>query len=709
MEFYIAPGECLQQAADRAADGDTLVLGAGVHRILEPVLLKDKTGLTIRGEEGTILTGAMLLSGSFRERENGIFAMDIPKGLDMQALVINGEEWILARYPDQDEKERLGGWSADAVSPERVSRWNNPAGGYIRGLHDSEWGGNSYVIEGKNADNTLKLRWVGDNNRGSGLHAKFVMAENIREELDAAREWFYEPKTGELLVIPDAQIELLGASAEAVVCGELFRLENCRDVTFQKLSVRNTKRMLFCSDYRKVTRSDWTIAEKGAFFMEGCRNILIRELEFDHVGGNCIFIRHKNSGIRVENCEFTSCGASGVCIFGNQDCIRELSTWENHRCEITDWTPGPKSEEYPEEILVRNCCFTDLGRFEKQSSAVTVSTARRVTVQGCTIHRLPRAGINICDGCFGGHRILDNAIFDTVKETGDHGPFNSWGRDRFWSLGGYDTGGHNGKEKRRAALLDAQETTVISHNLIVGERGFGIDLDDGSSNYLITKNYCVGVGIKLREGFLRTVRGNFILGAPLDLHCTFEENDDIIENNIVVSERPLSIIAQNDGYTTRMCNNLFAGADAEILKNEMFRAYPNYVCPAKDEAALAMRPKEICFEPISMEFGCAGKPLPDLTCAGEKSLLRRRLRGAVVTAVDDSIRSMGGLPDYEGVFIEEFECDCELTRLGVQKEDILVEINGSKLKGPDEFERLEGHIYSVGVIRAQQYIFYTEQ
>lgn len=25
-----------------------------------------------------------------------------------------------------------------------------------------------------------------------------------------------------------------------------------------------------------------------------------------------------------------------------------------------------------------------------------------------------------------------NDVFDTVKETGDHGSFNSWGRDRFW-------------------------------------------------------------------------------------------------------------------------------------------------------------------------------------------------------------------------------------------------------------------------------------
>ena len=41
-------------------------------------------------------------------------------------------------------------------------------------------------------------------------------------------------------------------------------------------------------------------------------------------------------------------------------------------------------------------------------------------------------GINIGDGCWGEDVIEFCDVFDTVKETGDHGSFNSWGRDRFW-------------------------------------------------------------------------------------------------------------------------------------------------------------------------------------------------------------------------------------------------------------------------------------
>jgi hypothetical protein len=43
------------------------------------------------------------------------------------------------------------------------------------------------------------------------------------------------------------------------------------------------------------------------------------------------------------------------------------------------------------------------------------------------------AGILINDEFCGGHTVEYNYVYDCVKETRDHGPFNSWGRERFWS------------------------------------------------------------------------------------------------------------------------------------------------------------------------------------------------------------------------------------------------------------------------------------
>lgn len=43
----------------------------------------------------------------------------------------------------------------------------------------------------------------------------------------------------------------------------------------------------------------------------------------------------------------------------------------------------------------------------------------------------PRAGINANDGFGGGDEISHNLVFSTCRESGDHGPFNSWDRQPF--------------------------------------------------------------------------------------------------------------------------------------------------------------------------------------------------------------------------------------------------------------------------------------
>merc|ERR1719152_85175 len=43
----------------------------------------------------------------------------------------------------------------------------------------------------------------------------------------------------------------------------------------------------------------------------------------------------------------------------------------------------------------------------------------------------PRAGINFNDGFGGGDVVAQNLIFNTCRESGDHGPINSWDRQPF--------------------------------------------------------------------------------------------------------------------------------------------------------------------------------------------------------------------------------------------------------------------------------------
>jgi len=100
--------------------------------------------------------------------------------------------------------------------------------------------------------------------------------------------------------------------------------------------------------------------------------------------------------------------------------------------QLTDLAPGPKTPDYPGDCRIHNNLMHDLGVFGKQVAGVYLSAAQEIHVSHNTICRIPRAGICINEGCWGGHLIEFNDLFLTVLETSDHGPINAWGRDRFW-------------------------------------------------------------------------------------------------------------------------------------------------------------------------------------------------------------------------------------------------------------------------------------
>ena len=108
-------------------------------------------------------------------------------------------------------------------------------------------------------------------------------------------------------------------------------------------------------------------------------------------------------------------------------------------------------------------------------------------MRDCSIYDCARAGINIGDGCWGGHLIERCDVFDTVLETHDHGSFNSWGRDRYWHSDA-------GVRKSRWTQTPICPSSMPSRPLSIRDsrwrcdHGWDIDLDDGSSNYDIYNN-----------------------------------------------------------------------------------------------------------------------------------------------------------------------------------------------------------------------------
>ncbi|NLZ03711.1 MAG: PDZ domain-containing protein [Phycisphaerae bacterium] len=609
VEFYVAPDgsdagdgsmerpfASLAQARDavrqiRAENVEriTVFLRGGNYYLEEPVVFTSADsggGETIieycaRADEEVVISGGFELDLGWRPYRDGIVSAKVPTRIGkIDQLFVDGRRQHPARYPNYDpEAKFFGGTSGNAISPQHARTWTHPEGGYMHALHSAMWGSKHYVIVGVDADGTIQFRGGWQENRGGGFdpvfrggyHKDYLFVENLFEEVDAPGEWYFDVRTKTLYLMPEpdvapSQAQVIGAGLKELVLIRGTPDEPVRNLHFRGLRFRHTQR-IFMEPYERLLRGDWSIARLGALHIEGAEDCSVRDCHFEDLGGNGVFLSRYNRRVRVESCRFTRLGESCVCLVGDVGAVRSpaIEYGTTLRQDQIDLTPGPKSPDYPAQCTIHDNLMHDFGFIGKQVAGVFVSMSEQITVSHNTIYRCPRAAICINDGCWGGHLIEHNDVFHTVRESGDHGPFNSWGRDRWWKTS-YNGGRDIEPFARERATLDNYRTTIIRNNRFAhsGSHSWGIDLDDGSSNYRVCENLCLGMGVKLREGFFRTVENNIIIDGFGGFHIWMPECDDVIARNIFVSDEPYQFIRANPANARQFDDNLFYSRNGQI-------------------------------------------------------------------------------------------------------------------------------------------------
>ncbi|MDF7809243.1 family 43 glycosylhydrolase [Pontiellaceae bacterium B12219] len=725
-----APFQTLEQAKSAVRDALTTAaepiqvwVEGGTYYLSEPLEFgpldsgSETVPVTYSGisNETVVISGAVVLDTSWSTYSGDIMVADVGTGHAFDVLFAGGDQQVMARYPNYNSLTTvLNGYTSESNLMERATSWSNPTTGFVRALHVKEWGGQSYKITGVESDGSLNLDWVGDNNRGSSWNSEYMMVENLFEELDAPGEWFYDEPAGKLYFYPPADMDASAVALEAATAEELIRVvgddsTKVKYLTFNNFTFTQTHRTLFTQPYEPLLRSDWCITRSGAVYLEQAENITVSNSIFENVGGDAIFMSGYNRDHLITWNEFREIGATCVNIVGLVDAVRYPSFWDDHKTDIADTTPGPQTEDYPKDITVSYNHMFNMGRFEKQTSGVNLSMSESITVSHNTIHKSPRSGLNVCDGTWGGHLFEYNDVFDCVRETGDHGPFNSWGRDRFWSYLGYDTYGGEGSAKRPYAFLDAWKTTIIRNNRFhyAEPTAFGIDLDDGSSNYEIYNNLLMNTSIKLREGFDRKAYNNIMINRPMDLHVWFDECRDVITNNITVNSSAYSIIRFDE---TTMSNkqatadyNLFYNDgnsvsvtwlnwDGYDLDDNSLIADPLFVdTSAKDYSVASGSPAlGLGFVNFPMDqFGKPGAPEPgpiDGSVIDSPDADPEPLMGAEACSVwDASVQSALGAADLNGVYLRTVPDSSYAATQGFDDGDLILSINGTTIANKQSF------------------------
>jgi hypothetical protein len=161
----------------------------------------------------------------------------------------------------------------------------------------------------------------------------------------------------------------------------------------------------------------------------------------------------------------------------------------------TNGIDGYSVASQPSNTLIQSNLIHETGIYIRQSSPVLISVSRSVSVIGNLMFNIPRAAINVNDGFYGNHTLSWNVIFNTVRETSDHGPINTWDRQPFLT---------DAVQPGLPSLW--QHESYIHHNTLFNNYRtvWPIDHDDGSCFYEDSYNFQVYGGKKNYLGHSKT-------------------------------------------------------------------------------------------------------------------------------------------------------------------------------------------------------------
>ncbi len=665
-------------------------------------------------EGQAVLSGGLKLDLDWKPAENGIFTAFTPEGLAIDQLFVDGKRQRMARYPDFDANQPTAayqGFAADAFSRERAARWTNPVGGYIHAMHVGRWGGYHYRITGRNPDGSVAYEGGWQNNRQMGMHEEFRMVENILEELDAPGEWFHDAAERILYFMPEAGTEITKAAVEVVRLRHLIEFRGnatrpVRYIAFKGFVFRHAART-FMDTREPLLRSDWAIYRGGAILLDGTENVSILDSVFDQPGGNAVFVNNYNRRAVIKGCHIHDAGASGVCFVGDPAAVRHplFEYGQTHDLTKIDRTPGPKTPDYPAECVVEDCLIHGIGRVERQPAGVQISMSYKITVRDTSIYDCARAGINISEGTWGGHLIERCDVFDTVLETEDHGSFNSWGRDRFWISNHRGVSEPEVKKDPRLPFLDVIEPITIRDSRWRCDHGWDIDLDDGSSNYVLSNNLMLAGGLKFREGYGRKAFNNILVNNGFHPHVWFDESDSVFRHNIVMKAH--APIGQPAGWGKLVDENLFfseadrlrhldSGGDSRSVAGD-----PMFMDPAAGDFRVkdGSPALKIGFRNFPMDQFGVKKPalqaiaktpvipelqVPEESSAPDETEPRLFWLGAPLHSLKgEEFSAFGVSRDDRGVQLVDVPAGSAAAAAGLKTNDLIQGVNGAKVSHAD--------------------------
>eukprot|EP00038_Savillea_parva_P003318 m.124062 g.124062 ORF g.124062 m.124062 type:complete len:935 (-) comp11141_c0_seq2:3094-5898(-) len=327
--------------------------------------------------------------------------------------------------------------------------------------------------------------------------------EGVREEIDWPREFYFDNASGVLYYNQNASEAATPPPSGFTVptVKVLFNISGTmetpvKDVTIQGITLRDAA-ATFMDPHGMPSGGDWCLQRSGAVTIVGTEGTTLTQLNVTRVDGNAVFVGSYNRNVSVTDSTFQWVGDTAIALWGKTKTL----PGGQPQPEGTgiDGTGGTQ----PRFTTIRGNLISELGHYQKQSSMVFQAQSCQTTIDKNIFFNGPRANINFNDFFGGDNVVSSNLVFNSCRETADHGPFNSWGRQV------YITKVRDGQTPSVTPAF-----TEIRNNFVISNYNGheAIDNDDASE-------------------YLHTHSNFFVYGAN-GLKSDFEGHDNVHYNNL---------------------------------------------------------------------------------------------------------------------------------------------------------------------------------
>jgi hypothetical protein len=257
-----------------------------------------------------------------------------------------GQFWVGVGGTCIDRSPPAGYWCSEPAAPRGISTPNHPsgfsptaadlpnmpytdpAGAVVHAWRPGHWYTNIFEVgrsqpaDASAAGSSLMFSRGGTQGGEGVTGGEEWYIENVIEELDIGREWWFDNTTQMLYYKPNATAGT--APTGAFVATDLRVLFNitgsqaapAHHIAIKGLTLRDTSYAYF-EPHGLPSGGDWGLQKQGAVTLVGTENVEVSSSLFTRLDGNAVFIGGYNRNLTIDANEFVYIGDSAIAAWGD--------------------------------------------------------------------------------------------------------------------------------------------------------------------------------------------------------------------------------------------------------------------------------------------------------------------------------------------------------------------------------------------------------